>query len=95
MVEPISPENEEHCRTRFLAGDTLAEIHRSYGGSISKARIKAIRDSLFLELNASADNVKALANGPCLNPLDIVRYKSARQTAKPDAKITQIEMFNP
>ncbi len=91
--DAVSESDARYTRERLLAGDSVAEIR--LGTEITARQMRAMRDEVFEPLISDPAKVKALADGPMLNPLEIVRYRN-RPGAKPRMARparTQIEMF--
>ena len=92
--DDLHPSDADYTRRRLLAGDTMAEIRRTLPG-LSMRKLTRLRDEVFEPLVSDPEAVKALANGPVLNPLALIRYRKSaerhRRTARPRA--TQTEMF--
>lgn len=92
----------ESVRRSLWAGETMASIRREFTDiegncSISAQRMRDMRDELFEPLLSDPDKVKALAAGPCINPLVLNRPKPiverAARMARAASKPVQIEMF--
>jgi hypothetical protein len=92
--DDLTPTDGEYVRNRLLAGDCMADIRRTLSG-LSAKQMRALRDEVFEPLLSDPDAVKALAAGPVLNALEIVRYRRrverAARTARP--RPVQTEMF--
>ncbi len=92
----VSAGDEKLARERFLAGDTLPEVraHFRYPDNklkFSVSQVRRMRNEVFAPLTTDPDAIKALANGPMLNPASIVRYRHPREEVA--AGVAQIEMF--
>lgn len=85
----IDPRVAEFIETRLLAGDTMEDVRTdgkrlAYVQGISPFpeitgyRMRKLRNEVFGKLQRDPEAVKALANGPCLNPGEIVRYTHAK-----------------
>lgn len=98
--DAVDAATAEYIRKSFLAGAAMSDIREGFRGvdgkfSITLRAMRAMRDEVFDPLISDPAKVASLANGPVLNPLEIVRYRrrSGRKPrmARPGAK--QIEMF--
>ncbi len=93
----LNVRDADKVRRAILAGKTKAYIREEYK-SITPDRLRDMFDEVFGPLLADPEAVKALANGRCLNPSEIIRYKKLidRHTrmARAAAKPVQIEMFS-
>lgn len=70
-------------------GVAMAEISRETGLKLKD--IRAIRDELFAPFS-DPEAVKAVANGPLINPLHLNRPRSARKR-RVSVPAHQVEMF--
>ncbi len=85
------------ARERFLAGDTAFEVRAHFRGmdgklKFSVSQIRRMRNEVFAPLVNDPQAIKALADGPMLNPSQIVRYRHPREEVAEGAK--QVEMFS-
>lgn len=70
---------ESRAKDWLLSGATLSATWDALrGGPLTRKRLAEIRDTLFAKLQASPDNVKALAEGPILNANELVKYRHPR-----------------
>jgi hypothetical protein len=92
--DDLTPKDAEYVRTRLLAGETMADIRRALPG-ITIKQMRLLRDEVFDPLVADPEKVKALALGPVLNALAIIRYRQrpGRKTRMARATPVQTEMF--
>lgn len=93
----VSEKDAMLVRDRLLAGDTLPEVRAHFRDSDNKLRfsmsqMRRMRDEVFAPLTSDPETIKALANGPMLNPTTIVRYRHPREEVA--AGVKQIEMFS-
>lgn len=72
----------------------MADIRRELD-DVPLRLIREQRDATFDPLINDPEKVKALSNGPILNPLEIIRYRinPGRKPRMARAGTTQIEMF--
>ena len=89
--DELDPHDAEYIRKRLLAGDTMAAIREALPG-VTAYRMRLLRDEVFAALASNPDEVKALASGPMLNPLEVVRYTHSRKVIR-RAVARQTEMF--
>lgn len=89
-----TPSERVKIRKWLLAGETMAEIRRSLPG-LSPKLLRQMRDEVFDPLLADPEKVKELANGPVLNPSEIVRYRRnpGRKARMARPAPVQTEMF--
>lgn len=85
------------ARERLLAGDTLAEVRAHFRGADGKLKFSAsqmrrMRNEVFAPLLRDPQAIKALADGPMLNPAQVVRYRHPREETAAGAQ--QVEMFS-
>lgn len=81
-------------RDHILAGKTLTSIwDGGYASGLTRKELSALRSAIMAELNASPDNVKALADGPLLNANVIVKYKGRpRKFAPPPVQLSILDI---
>lgn len=87
----LTKDDGEYVRKRLMAGDKMADILAVLPG-LTAYRLRLIRDELFDGLVCSPAAVKALAEGPMLNPLDVVRYTHSRKVVS-RKRLKQADLF--
>lgn len=80
----VADKDRAAIHDRFLAGDTVSEVRGRFRDRDGKLRfsvssVRRMRDEVFAPLVGNPDAIKALADGPLLNPTNIVRYKHSRE----------------
>jgi len=90
--DELTPYDAEFIRKRLLAGDKMSAIREGFP-DITAYRMRKLRDEVFTSLINDPAAVKALAEGPILNPCEVVRYTHSRRVMRRKAAEVQTEMF--
>ncbi len=89
--------NLDHpARALILAGKTLSSIWEGgHANSLTRKELSELRTAIMAELNASPENVKALAAGPLLNANAIVKYKGRpRKFSPPPVQLSILDIVD-
>ena len=74
--EGITPNNIHAIQMRFLAGALMKDVREEF--SLTARQAREMRDEVFVPLVTNPAAVKALANGPMLNPSSMTKLPYAR-----------------
>lgn len=93
----VTDADARFVRERFLAGDSIPEVRAHFRDDRNKLvfsfrKVRRMRDEVFAALVSNPDAVKALADGPILNPAAIVKYRHSREEVAASAAM-QADMF--
>lgn len=84
------------ARASILAGKTLTSIWEGgQANGLTRKELSELRKTVMAELNASPENVKALADGPLLNANAIVKYKGRpRKFTPPPVQLSILDIVD-
>lgn len=84
------------ARASILAGKTLTSIWEGgQANGLTRKELSELRTAIMAELNASPENVKALAAGPILNANAIVKYKGhPRKFSPPPVQLSILDIVD-